>query len=214
MRFRTSSLSRAVGCIALLSGLVAVAQASPASAAPGGAWNIIVFDKNTNDNSEIRLYTQSAGLWHAARSGSGTGTNSCTTNVGWLPNGTYDIAKGNLNYGNGTKSYVGHVDNYNGGLIFGRVYHLEDKACTSGTWRTELFIHTEESPTNTQVNCGAGGDSNQCWEGNGDYFSNACIKVARGPAGATTAVKLHNWFHTEVGGSNSTHYNAVVSVIS
>lgn len=101
----------------------------------------------------------SAGSW---RSGAGTGTNPCVKNVGWLPNGFY--------------TSWGHYQNYNGTSVRGRVWRISDKACPDGTLRTELFIHSEQTSDNRQV-CQPGVDVTTCWEGDGDYRSNGCIKL-------------------------------------
>lgn len=84
-------------------------------------------------------------------------------NGGWLPSGFYLIR--------------GHWDNYSGSSIFGRVWYLSDKRNSAGVLRTGLFIHSEETPWNGQYNPTAGDDP-QCWEGDFDYRSLGCIKLA------------------------------------
>src|SRR5262249_25881303 len=97
------------------------------------------------------------------RAGSGVSRDACWIGHGWLPVGTYDL--------------WGHWDNYNG-VIAGRVFYLQNKPCWNGTWRTELFVHSEETAAQGQY-CPTAGDDPYCWEGPSDYYSNGCIKVSR-----------------------------------
>ena len=65
---------------------------------------------------------------------------------------------------------------------------LQDKRCSDGTWRTELFIHAEEKPDSGQY-CTSDPDDLQCWDstpaypgassGTNDLYSQGCIKVRR-----------------------------------
>ncbi|GIU99793.1 MAG: hypothetical protein KatS3mg014_1409 [Actinomycetota bacterium] len=83
---------------------------------------------------------------------------------------------------------VDNVNNYDGSAIWGRVWHLQDKQCHDGTWRTELFIHTEETSGNGQ-RCTSDPDDPECWDdtpaspggnpGTNDFKSQGCIKVRR-----------------------------------
>lgn len=131
-----------------------------------------VFTKNWSDptNSRLDWYVYRADLdpprmtTHVSwRAGSGTGsTDDCYTNNGWLPNGWYTVK---------------YIHNYNGTKIWGNVFALNNKVCSKGTvTRTELFIHSEETQSGGQY-CPTSGDDPQCWEGNGDYHSSACIKL-------------------------------------
>jgi len=145
------------------------------------------FVKGTNINSTLRWwYTDQYGRCNRSvewRAGSGTSTNACLRNAGWLPNGWYDLADGS-----NAPQPIGHVNQYTGSSIFGRVWHLQDKRCSDGTLRTELFIHTEEKPNNGQY-CTSDPDDLQCWDstpaysgassGTNDYYSQGCIKVRR-----------------------------------
>jgi hypothetical protein len=165
----------------------AVASAESANLVPGGVRQRIQFhfDKNQKDptNSRLILYrvTYSAdqparytklGSWRAG-SGLGTGAdakNSCASNKGWLPNGSYD---------GGTKvDPVVHHTNFDRGVIFGTVWHLQNKHCKSkGTKRTDLFIHSEMTPDREQA-CSPGAyREDQCWDGPTDYVSEGCIKA-------------------------------------
>lgn len=132
------------------------------------------------------------------RAGSGTGTDACELNIGWLPTGWYDMQ--------------GHYNSYSGTSIFGRAWHLQDKACSDPTIiRTQLLIHTEETSTNTQE-CDdiINNDTLKCWDGkwdgnaNWDYRSEGCIKVRRDspehaqPGGMSAA---HDRWHQDGGPS-------------
>jgi hypothetical protein len=130
------------------------------------------------------------------RAGSGNGTrDECAKGSGWLPPGTYDLRS--------------HADNYNGSVIWGRVWHLQDKKCASGVMRTELFIHTEETRTQGQAGCltGPNADGPQCWEGPQDYLSAGCIKVAH----PTDIADAHYVFHNH--GGPSTHGTSHPSIL-
>lgn len=172
--------------------------------------------KGTNINSTLRWwYTDDYGRcirnveW---RAGSGMNTNPCDNQDGgdghgWLPNGWYDLR--------------GHWNNYNQ-TIKGRVWWLQNMQCHDGTWRTELFIHTEETagtrPNDQGQACGEqlpDDDLPYCWDkqpayagaanGTYDYYSNGCIKVRRkSPEGnwANDMLNVHKTWHDLGGGSS------------
>jgi hypothetical protein len=101
------------------------------------------------------------------RAGSGlggrAGRDECHRNTGWLPNGTYSL--------------VQH-DHRRAPLVNGRVFELAPKACPTGTVRQMLFIHSEQTPENTQCN-NLKGDDHCRWEPVwNDYRSNGCIKMS------------------------------------
>ncbi|MGB4441553.1 MAG: hypothetical protein WBJ62_04940 [Coriobacteriia bacterium] len=100
---------------------------------------------------------------HATYWRAGSGLRPDDGTGGWLPAGFYSVR--------------GHWDNYNGTRIWGRVWYLSDKRGTSGDLRTGLFVHTEETMYNGQYNPTAGDDP-KCWEGDIDYRSEGCIKLA------------------------------------
>ena len=100
------------------------------------------------------------------RAGSGTSTDACWVAHGWLPTGHYDL--------------WGQYDHFDGSAIKGRVFRIQDKQCWNGTWRTALFVHSEETADNTQY-CPTSYDDPFCWEGDSDYYSNGCIKLAHAP---------------------------------
>jgi hypothetical protein len=119
------------------------------------------------------------GQWKA---GSGSSTNSCTSNVGWLPNGTYKIKQAFSNH---------HGD------VTGPALYLSDKACSAGTLRTELFIH-----------------SSYPWS-SGHYKSLGCIKLAStgtpSTAGGDIKAAYNNWVavHPESTSENHPVSNAL-----
>ncbi|WP_411078808.1 L,D-transpeptidase family protein [Streptomyces sp. cmx-18-6] len=168
--------------VALLSTGVTVATAPPAAARPaaqpaeaassfaakGKAKSpkyYLKFVKNQKNPSDSRLHLMPVGKKKAVatwRAGSGNGsTNSCKSNAGWLPNGSYKIEF--------------HKENYNK-KIKGYVIKLQDKKCSKGTKRTELFIHSEMKKNGKQGRKD-GKDSPYRWEGNHDYKSEGCIKL-------------------------------------
>src|SRR5690606_15756634 len=102
---------------------------------------------------EYRLFPKHRELMYKVRfrAGAGNGSkDSCATNQGWLPNGWY-----------GGTFYTGYD-----GIINGLVWHLDNKRCKkNGTLRTELFIHSEMTPSGGQ-NCGY---EPECWNGPQDY---------------------------------------------
>jgi hypothetical protein len=150
---------------------LAIATAVTALVAVSDARAAVYFDffRYTNTNSTLyetwqdtntgKVYAQ-----HVWRAGSGTGTNECVQNVGWLPGGYYNI--------------VEHYDHYDATKVKGRVWHLNDKPCWDGTPRGELFIHSEETADNGQY-CPTIYDDPFCWEGDFDYKSAGCIKLSR-----------------------------------
>jgi len=102
--------------------------------------------------------------WRAGSGANRHATNSCRTNVGWLPNGWYR-----------PRLYT----DYPGNLIKGRAILLGRKACGDGTTRTDLFIHTEQGPRSVQCPDDVG-DQACRWEYPriNDYRSLGCIKLA------------------------------------
>jgi hypothetical protein len=158
----------------------AVSQAAPRYRA------YFVFYKNRRNptNSRLTLYrtrltdgrTYRVGRWRAG-SGDATkdaGRNPCAVDHGWLPNGWY----------NG----VAHYRNFDGGLIFGTVWQLNDKQCSDGTPRTALFIHSEMTPAGGQACSRSNYREDQCWDGISDYKSEGCIKLK--PADVKEAASL------------------------
>jgi hypothetical protein len=133
------------------------------------------FYKSTADHTnghldliQINVDTGRTTNYRLARAGSGTGTNaenSCVKNQGWLPNGTYTVVA----------TYKNHT-----GTVTGPAIQLSNKACSSGTLRTELFIH-----------------SNYPWSSS-HYNSNGCIKVSSTGTAASPGGDILNVYNNVV----------------
>ncbi|MDQ2982459.1 MAG: hypothetical protein M3R70_00835 [Actinomycetota bacterium] len=156
--------------------------------AAGRAWlTWFDFERVTNTGSVLTMtWQQMPGKFSEARwrAGSGSSVDACWIAHGWLPTGWYDLR--------------GHWDRYDGSLIKGRVYQLQDKPCWNGTWRRELFIHSEETSDQGQY-CPSTGDDPFCWESDFDYYSAGCVKVSRGGAAPTDLRLLHEAWHEKSG---------------
>ncbi|MFE9098747.1 hypothetical protein [Streptomyces sp. NPDC007264] len=142
--------------------------AKPAAASSN--YSYLWFRKNSRNPANSRLefvFVQDNGDRHHVftvaswRAGSGSGsTNSCLKNRGWLPNGTYKM--------------LDFTKHHNGGAhgVNGIAWHISDHKCSNGTWRTDLFIHSEMLPSGRQ-----GSSEPYRWDGASDYRSNGCIKL-------------------------------------
>jgi hypothetical protein len=173
--WRRTGLSRLrrifLGTMAMLLVVVAL-PAHPAMASRSCEYFDFWRQTNTNSTLAWKYYGEggTCNQIHTYRAGSGISTDACWVDHGWLPTGWYDLQE--------------HQNGWNGSAIWGRVWYLQDKACSDGTLRTALFIHTEETVGNTQT-CTSNTDDTQCWDGypNGnatnDYYSAGCIKVRR-----------------------------------
>lgn len=170
--------------------LASVALAAPAESAPPRWRGTLTFDKNWHNqfNSRLiwRLYErQPGGSWkllltRSWRAGSGLpgkiGRNSCATSKGWLPNGTYRLRQYN---------------DYDGNVIKGRAFRLDDKACSSGHVRHDLFIHTEQALHNKQCKNRKGDQACRWeWPKINDYKSFGCIKMS--PTDLADLVRLYH----------------------
>lgn len=85
------------------------------------------------------------------RAGSGTTTNECQTDAGWLPDGVYypDF----------------YYKNWGKAVVQGYVWELGSKVCSNGSvTRTELFVHSS-------------GIEGTSWDGN--YSTEGCIKISQ-----------------------------------
>jgi hypothetical protein len=182
----------------------AVAAALTVGAAAGRAAIYFDFHKVTNTGSSLMETWQdgSTGKVYAQqswRAGSGYTTNGCQVDAGWLPNGYYTLAS--------------HQDHYDL-TIKGRVWHFDDKQCSDGTWRRELFIHSEETADNGQL-CGYPYyDERYCWDGDGDYKSVGCIKVAHAQPYPSDIAKVDNDWHNWGGGTGTLNLYRRVYVYS
>jgi hypothetical protein len=168
--------------------LLTLAAAAVALALPSQAcayYTYFDFARRTNTGSTLTMvWQQIPGHFSTAswRAGSGSSTDACWIGHGWLPTGWYDLN--------------GHWDGYNG-TIRERVFYLQNKQCWNGTWRTELFVHSEETADQGQY-CPTAGDDPYCWEGDYDYYSNGCIKLSR--AGNPSDLRLmHDGWHGKSG---------------
>jgi hypothetical protein len=156
----------------------------------------ITFAKNQRNPAESRLvwklYHRTGRAWKVVetrrwRAGSGmlgrAGRNACANNRGWLPNGTYRL-----------RAY----DDYPGHKIKGRAFRLDDKRCSSGNRRYDLFIHTEQGAGNKQC-ANKRGDQLCRWEfpGFNEYKSAGCIKLAPADLRQLAAV-YHRHFRSGV----------------
>jgi hypothetical protein len=186
--------------MAVLLGLLVVAAslfaAAPADSASSPWRGVITFDKNWTSPSNSRLtwqlYQRQGGTWKVVetrswRSGSGmlgkSGRKECVNNKGWLPTGTYNVRQ---------------YDNYGGNKIKGRAFRVDDKRCSTGNRRFDLFIHTEQGAGSRQC-ANRRGDQLCRWElpRYNEYKSAGCIKLA--PGDLAELVRLYQrHFHAGV----------------
>jgi hypothetical protein len=157
--------------------LVGGTPAARASTCPGAYFGL---GEISPTNSHLHLYYLRSDCVKTGdnywRAGSGSNTNECAKGTGWLPNGWYDFWS------------PGHVNNYGGTSVQGRVWRLSDKVCSDGsTVRTELFIHTKETSGQGQA-C-----PDFCWAGDSSYYSNGCIKLSRSPYADDMGAVHSNW---------------------
>jgi hypothetical protein len=133
---------------------------TPAVADETAADQTLTFDKGDSPINGRIVWTSDAGdkTWRAGSGNGANWSNECVTNEGHLPNGRYQI--------------LDWHENYDGEVIHGRAIHLEDKQCTDGTWRRELFVHSEQTVNNEQ-----GDTEGTRWDGEEDYKSEACVKM-------------------------------------
>src|SRR5215212_1721790 len=144
--------------------LLLVAAAALAWSMPAAALDFY-YQRTSLINSTFQAVDSYGGWSSVFRAGSGSGTDACQHN-NWIPKGHYDV--------------LWHDDYYPGSKIQGRVWRLSDYQCSNGVRRTELFVHSEETSGQGQY-CPTGSDDPFCWEGDYDYYSYGCIKVARQP---------------------------------
>jgi hypothetical protein len=145
--------------------LLVVAAAALACAAPASASDFY-YERTSLTNSAFEADDYYGNWTGSLRAGSGIGTDACQ-HYNWIPRGYYDV--------------LWHDDYYAGSAVQGRVWRLSDYQCSNGVRRTELFVHSEETAGQGQ-DCGPDGtDYPFCWEGDGDYRSYGCVKLARRP---------------------------------
>jgi hypothetical protein len=96
-------------------------------------------------------------------------------------------------------------DSYNGSAIYGYVWQLQNMLCYNGvTWRTEMFVHSEMTPGG-----GQGSVEPQRWDGDGDYYSNGCVKLSY-----NDILNMHHHYHffSEVTCHGSCYWNDIIAV--
>ncbi|GHC34789.1 L,D-transpeptidase [Streptomyces cinnamoneus] len=151
LRVRPALTGGAVGtALALLALLAPAGQAAPAATS-------LRFTKGTQAHSRLTVLKGQRTV-AAFRAGSGFSDQECARGRGWLPDGTYTLG--------------GHHTAYNGNLVKGYAIELGSKRCWDGTYRNELFIHSEMTRGG-----GRGVPEDQRWDGNADYHSHGCIKL-------------------------------------
>jgi hypothetical protein len=170
---------------AVLAGAIAAtALALPGTASAYHTW--LEFTRQSNTWSPLTMaWELGPGRYETQtwRSGSGVSTDACWVGHGWLPAGWYDLH--------------GQWDYFDGSAIKGRVFYLQNKPCWNGTWRTELFVHSEETAGQGQY-CPTPYDDPFCWEGDFDYYSSGCIKLSR--AGSPSDLRqVHDGWHAKSG---------------
>jgi hypothetical protein len=192
---RMSRENRAYLAAALMGLLLVASGATQAQAAPPdvvvtncmSAYQVpnMVFDKGSAPNGQLRVYYSKSAYCGStvgkerrkvtmpAGSGNGT-TNDCTSNKGWLPNGSY---KPRYEKNHQTSSAV----------VKGSVWSLGNKKCThgEGVTRTELFIHSQG---------GNGGG----WAAS-NYKSEGCVKINQ-----TNRTYLAGLYNAPIYGAGST----------
>jgi hypothetical protein len=165
MRTAIKGALLATGAILATAGATtASVAAEPATTDEAAASQTLVFNKSSDGPTSGRVhwtYGTAKRDWQAGSGNGGNWNNECVRNEGHLPNGRYRI--------------LGWHRNYDGSVINGRAVHLEDKQCTNGTWRTELFVHSEQTVNNTQ-----GNTEGSRWDGDEDYKSEGCVKMNPG----------------------------------
>lgn len=156
MRTAIKGALLATGAVLASTGTVAL----PASAEAAQADQTLEFRKGGGPTTGTVTWTGGSTnrSWQAGSGNGGNWSNPCVRNEGHLPSGTYQIQR--------------WYDNYDGSVINGRAIHLEDKQCADGTWRTELFVHSEQTEDNEQ-----GGTEGSRWDGEQDYKSEGCVKM-------------------------------------
>lgn len=155
---RTASTRALLATGAILA--AAVVNTPVAQAEEEAAGQTLVFDKGAGPTTGKVVWSLGTRreAWQAGSGNGGNWNNDCIRNQGHLPNGNYRILAWN--------------ENYRGTVIFGRAIRVEDKQCSNGTWRTELFVHSEQTVNNQQ-----GGTEGTRWDGDADYKSAGCVKM-------------------------------------
>ncbi|OKH97751.1 hypothetical protein A6A06_31745 [Streptomyces sp. CB02923] len=171
---RTASLAATAALTGALATAAPAHAAEPPAPAARDGGTYLLFDKNQRDPSASRLRLVQTGTGRVLadyRSGSGqggtAGRDECARSQGWLPDGTYQV--------------LSHTTRKKGGRdgINGYAIRVADKVCRDGrTQRTALFLHSEMRPDGTQAAALPGRDNPYRWDGDVDYRSLGCVKLA------------------------------------
>ncbi|MGW2089027.1 L,D-transpeptidase family protein [Streptomyces sp. NPDC001880] len=147
------------------------------NARPGPTGYSLKFTKNQNHpmySTLALVHNGKAVKSYRANSGMGS-KDTCLSNEGWLPDGTYKVKGHETNRGGW---------NYNPNVqIQGYAIQLEDKTCTpkagqKPVTRTDMFIHSEMLADGTQaIDVPLKDDDFWRWDADFDYKSNGCIKL-------------------------------------
>jgi hypothetical protein len=145
-----------VGAVLLL-----IAVGTPARVAAEEPVNQFRFTRQSSYRSDLTFASPALAEPVRFRAGSGTVSDECAINFGWLPRGAYDI-----------RAHEIALE----GEIAGFAWELSERQCYDGTFRTDLLIHSEMS---------ADGGQDDTWESHvwteadpADYTSFGCIKVS------------------------------------
>ena len=119
------------------------------------------FTRESSSSSVLTLTSPMLADPVRVRAGSGTISDECAINFGWIPRGAYDVSA---------------HDTALEGDIAGFAWELTEHQCYDGTFRTDLLVHSEMS---------SDGGQDDTWEPNvwtddepDDYSSFGCIKVS------------------------------------
>ncbi|MCX5112256.1 peptidoglycan-binding protein [Streptomyces sp. NBC_00378] len=147
------------------------------NAQPGPTGYSLKFTKNQKHpmySTLALVHNGKAVKTYRANSGMGS-KDTCLSNEGWLPNGTYKVKGHETNRGGW---------NYNPNVqIQGYAIQLENKTCTPKAGqkpveRTDMFVHSEMLADGTQaVDVPLKEDDFWRWDADFDYKSNGCIKL-------------------------------------
>lgn len=123
----------------------------------------------TNTNGYLTAWVSySSGNRYRTVMQAGSGTtvkNECTKSQGWLPKGTYASSTSTKSSTDSQAKFKFYRKTSGVATVQGWVWELGNHKCTNGTYRTELFIHSN-------------GIEGTTWDGN--YKSNGCIKISQG----------------------------------
>jgi hypothetical protein len=147
--------------VTLVASLLLLALGAPPTTAAEDPVNQFRFVRQSSYRSDLTFSSPALTNPLRLRAGSGTISDECAINFGWLPRGAYDVRAHDI-----------ALD----GEIAGIAWELSERQCYDGTFRTDLLIHSEMS---------ADGGQDDSWESHvwtdadpADYTSFGCIKVS------------------------------------